>query len=555
MPRLPEGSITGTVCAPPSDSVAGNATADALDFATFFAVSLDLLVIRDSAFRIVKVNEAWETTLGYRVDELEGHSMLSFIHPDDVAASHAEMQRMRAARDMRGHVNRYRCRDGSYRHLEWRARREGDLVYGVARDVTERIAVEAEMAAARRAAEAANRAKSDFLANMSHEIRTPLNGVIGVAAAFAQGELTPPQREMIDLILTSGATLERVVSDVLDFSKIEAGRMEIEVKPFDLRAELDGLLDMFRLRAEEKGLAFPIAYGAAARGEFVGDAVRIKQVLGNLISNAVKFTAEGEVQVAIEVRKADGRRPDELVLEVRDTGIGFDDDVARRLFQRFSQADESITRRFGGTGLGLSICHALVDMMGGEIGAQSAPGRGSCFRATLPLPRHRSLEDYDRSGEDAAARSAEVGCAPGEALPALRVLLAEDHVINQRVVELILAPVGAQLTTVANGAEAVEAFAAGVFDLVLMDMQMPVMDGLAATRAIRDLERRSPGRPRTPLVMLSANAMRHHSEDAKAAGADLHLAKPVTAASLLDGVARVVALGDGGGQPSPCTTS
>ena len=519
----------------------GVSMAQAPDFATFFAVSLDLLVIRDSDFRIVKVNQAWETTLGYKMEELEGQPMLSFIHPDDAPASHAQMRRMEVERDTNGLINRYRCRDGSYRHFEWRARREGDLVYGVARDVTERLAIEAEMAAARAAAEAANQAKSDFLANMSHEIRTPLNGVIGVAAALAQGELSPPQREMVELILTSGATLERVVSDVLDFSKIEAGRLDIEIQPFDLRSELDGLLEMFRLRAEQKGLAFPVRYGLDARGEFLGDVVRIKQVLGNLLSNAIKFTMAGEVRATIEVREAGGSDACELVLEVQDSGIGFDDTAARKVFQRFSQADESITRRFGGTGLGLSICGALVEIMGGEISAQSETGRGSRFRVALPLPRHRPLEEDAPDG--AFARPATPRSESGHAgsLHPLRILLAEDHAINQRVVELILAPVGVSLTTVENGAEAVVAYASGSFDLVLMDMQMPVMDGLAATRAIREFERTTPGRGRTPIVMLSANAMRQHGEDARAAGADLHLAKPVTAASLLEGVSRALA--------------
>ncbi|MGH6958753.1 MAG: histidine kinase dimerization/phospho-acceptor domain-containing protein, partial [Caulobacteraceae bacterium] len=193
------------------------------DFATFFAVSLDLMVIRDDRLRIVKVNQAWEAALGYGMEELEGRSMLDFIHPEDVAASHDEMLRVRSERDVKDFTNRYRRRDGDYRYLEWRARQEGAFVYGVARDVTDRLALEAEMATARAEAEAANNAKSEFLANMSHEIRTPLNGVIGVAAALVQTELSPPQHEMVELILKSGHTLERVVSDVLDFSKIEAG--------------------------------------------------------------------------------------------------------------------------------------------------------------------------------------------------------------------------------------------------------------------------------------------------------------------------------------------
>ncbi len=524
---------------PAADGVAAPPTQPGPDFATFFAVSLDLLVIRDSHFRIVKVNHAWERTLGYTMAELEGRPMLEFVHPDDAAASKDQMQRVVAERDVKGFINRYRCRDGSYRHLEWRARQEGELVYGVARDVTERIALEAEMASARAEAEAANKAKSEFLANMSHEIRTPLNGVIGVAAALAQTELSPAQSEMVGLIQTSGHTLERVVSDVLDFSKIEAGRLEIEAQPFDLRSETDRLLEMYQLRADEKGLGLAVEYGEGATGWFCGDVVRIKQVLGNLVSNAIKFTAEGEVRATIDVRA--GAEPDmaELVLKVRDTGIGIDDAFASRLFQRFSQADGSITRRFGGTGLGLSICQALVQLMGGEIDATSAPGRGSCFRVRLPL---RPLEAPQL---DQAPGRADPGRAdPIEAagVQGLRVLLAEDHAINRRVVELILGPLGVALTTAVNGAEALSACESGAFELVLMDMQMPVMDGLAATRAIRLVEAARPARARTPIIMLSANAMRQHREEALAAGADMHLAKPVTAASLLGAVGQALDL-------------
>jgi PAS domain S-box-containing protein len=357
----------------------GAGSRPATDFESFFKVSLDLMVIRDSAFRILKVNQAWETALGYKMEELEGQPMLSFIHPDDVASSQEQMVRVGSEKDVKRFLNRYRCRDGSYRWFEWRARQEGDLVYGVARDVTEQLALEEEMREARLAAEAANTAKSEFLANMSHEIRTPLNGVIGVAAALSMTKLTAQQREMVELILASGQTLERVVSDVLDFSKIEAGRLEFEFQTFDLMREMEGLLELFRGRAEEKGLAFEADYGPGASGRFLGDVVRIKQVLGNMLSNAIKFTTEGGVRVAVDIREADGSQPVELLLEVRDTGVGFDEDFARRLFQRFSQADGSITRRFGGTGLGLSICQALVEMMGGEISASSEPGTGSCI--------------------------------------------------------------------------------------------------------------------------------------------------------------------------------
>ena len=400
-----------------------------------------------------------------------------------------------------------------------------------------RVRASAELEAARDAAEAANCAKSDFLANMSHEIRTPLNGVIGVVAALSRTEMTPAQREMVTLIQRSGLTLERLVSDVLDFSKIEAGQLEIEMGVFDLKAELDAVVDVFRIKADEKALGFPVVYGDGARGEFTGDGVRIKQVLSNLLSNAVKFTNEGEVRVSITMTEPPiPGLASTLVLEVEDTGLGFEAGFADQLFQRFSQADATIPRRFGGSGLGLSITQALVELMGGEISARSEPGRGSTFRVVLPLARHTSLEAYD-ADRHAGLNTAE--SLPGltvARLDGLRVLLAEDHPTNQRVVQLILEPFGVRLTTVGNGVEAVDAFKAGCFDLVLMDMQMPVMDGLTATRAIRRLEAGLPGCPRASIVMLSANAMRQHRLEAEAAGADLHVPKPVTAVRLVEGM-------------------
>ena len=518
-------------------------TATARDLTTFFEVSLDMLCIRDKDLRFVRVNSAWEMVLGYSVAELEGRLMLDFVHPDDAGATSGHMDRMRTEDEVMGFVNRYRRRDGTWRHLEWRARRVGDLVYGVARDVTERLAFEAEIRAAKQAAEAANQAKSDFLANMSHEIRTPLNGVIGVVDALAQTPLTAAQQEMVGLIASSGVTLERLVSDILDLSKIEAGRLEIETRVFDLRHELTSLVELHQVRAQEKGLSFHAAFGERARGEFHGDSTRIKQVLGNLLANAVKFTGAGEVRLAIEVVEA-GDAPAQVRFEVSDTGVGFDAEAAAGLFQRFSQADTTITRRFGGTGLGLAICKALVEMMGGEIAARSEPGRGSCFVVTLPLARHQTLEAYD-AGPGPAGSGVACGEGPLETGAALRILLAEDHPTNQKVVELILAPYGVELVIVENGALAVEAARNGGFDLVLMDMQMPVMDGLAATRAIRRYEREHPGRAPAPIVMLSANAMAQHRLDALAAGANHHIAKPITPDSLLAGILAALAAGDG----------
>jgi CheY-like chemotaxis protein len=371
---------------------------------------------------------------------------------------------------------------------------------------------------------------------MSHEIRTPLNGVIGIVDALSRTPLSPEQAEMVGLIRGSGVTLERLVSDILDVSKIEAGQLTLENRPFDLEEALEPL-GVMRARAEDKGLAFRITRSPDARGVFRGDSTRIRQVLGNLLSNAIKFTASGSVSVDIDVRpvSADGSGEEHaLTFTVEDTGVGFDAGHAARLFERFNQADNTITRRFGGTGLGLSICRSLVEMMGGEIEARSTPGSGSRFRFTLPLTRVGSLDEYE-------ARVADAGpYLPPVMQRALRILVAEDHPTNQRVVQLILASQGAEVVIAADGALALAAFEAEAYDLVLMDMQMPVMDGLTATRAIRALEAGNPDRARTPVIMLSANAMAEHREEALAAGADSHVAKPVTAASLLAGIDAVL---------------
>ena len=518
--------------------------ADPLVVSTFFDVSLDLLVIRELDGRVVRASPSWETVLGWRPDEMEGLPLLRLLHPDDQVTTLESVVEVenRGPRDPTvDFKNRYRHKDGGYRILEWRARRVGDRVYGVARDVTDRVAAERELLEAKAAAEVANQAKTDFLANMSHEIRTPLNGVIGLVGALARSELTPDQRELVQLIEQSGVTLERLVSDILDVAKIEAGHLDFAIGDMDLERELDGVIDTARVKAEAAGLAFHVARGPGARGDFLGDATRIRQVLSNLLSNAIKFTPSGEVSVSIEVAD-DTPEPGValLTLTVRDSGVGFDAAAGEALFQRFSQADSTITRRFGGTGLGLSICRSLVEIMSGEIEVESTPGQGSCFTVTIPLSRTRSVAAHDAANDAARARVAErgpatVGPSPWNAAEPLRVLLAEDHPINQRVVQAILSGGGMLVTTVGDGAQAVEAFTAGVFDLILMDMQMPVMDGLTATRGIRAVEK-AQGRPRTPLIMLSANAMAQHVQDAADAGADSHLAKPITPDALMEAI-------------------
>jgi PAS domain S-box-containing protein len=388
-------------------------------------------------------------------------------------------------------------------------------VLGVLKNITSRKHVEEATARARDLAEAANRAKSEFLANMSHEIRTPLNGVMGVASALSRTELTASQAEMVGLIETSGQTLEAILADVLDLARIESGRLELKPEPFDLAACLRSAAALFRPGAQEKGLAFDLAIDTTVFGAFVGDAVRLRQIICNLLSNAVKFTARGRISLEAAAT-ADGR----LSVTVTDSGIGFGPDVQARLFERFEQADGSITRRFGGTGLGLAISRALAEAMGGVLEAWSEPGAGSRFTLTLDLQRW--------AGPLAEKTRPTTVIQAGVRAP--RVLLAEDHAINRKVVELLFESIEVELTCVENGAEAVAAAAGSDFDLILMDMQMPVMDGLTAIRTIREAE--AGGARVTPIWALSANALPEHVAASLAAGADGHLSKPVSAEAL-----------------------
>ncbi|WP_354071283.1 ATP-binding protein [Caulobacter sp. 1776] len=367
--------------------------------------------------------------------------------------------------------------------------------------------------------ERANQAKSVFLANMSHELRTPLNGVIAIGDRLAEEEDPEARRELAALVSSSGRLLEQVLGDILDVSKIEAGEFQLTPAPFDLVQLVRGMAELHAAAAEAKSLSFQWSVAPDAAGTYEGDAGRISQILSNLLANAVKFTARGQVSLDVD------QVGDAVRFMVRDTGVGFDDGVRDRLFKRFVQADQSITRQFGGTGLGLSICAALAQMMGGRISADATPGEGARFEVLLPLKRCADL------AEVAAEEDREIS------LEGMRILVAEDHPTNRKVVEIVLEPFGVDLTMVEDGQAALDALDAASFDAVLMDMQMPVMDGLTATRAIRAREAAS-GAPPVLIVMLTANAMEEHIAAAEAAGADLHLAKPLHPAQLLEALAR-----------------
>jgi CheY-like chemotaxis protein len=370
-------------------------------------------------------------------------------------------------------------------------------------------------------AEAGSRAKSEFLATMSHEIRTPLNGVLGMAHALAAEPLTLGQREKLDVIQRGGEALLSVLNNVLDLSKIEAGRITLEDGVADPGRIAHGVQAIFSAIAVEKDIGLTVTVSPEAAGLWRGDPMRIQQILQNLVSNAVKFTERG--RVGIEAFEAEGA----LMLRVSDTGPGVPLEVQARVFDAFTQADASTTRRFGGSGLGLSICQALAQLMGGDITLQSVVGLGSTFTVRLPLERATA-----EAGPAAQAPRTDLP------LPGLRVLAAEDNEMNQLVLRTLLEPFGIVPHIVDNGEEAVAAWQSGEWRVVLMDMQMPVMDGVTATRLIREREAER-ALPRTPIIALTANAMSHHAEEYLAIGMDEVVAKPLNIAELIHAIERV----------------
>ncbi|MBV8553476.1 MAG: response regulator [Acidobacteriaceae bacterium] len=633
----------------------------------FFTMSLDMLCIADFEGRFRRLNPAWEQTLGFTVEELCAHPFLYFVHPDDRDKTTAEVNRLSKGHDTISFENRYRCKDGTYRWLLWSATPSLDLqlIYAAARDITDRKSSEESIRKLKEAAEAANRSKSDFLAQMSHEIRTPMNAIIGMADLLWETPLSAEQRQYVRIFRRAGSNLLNLLNDILDLSKIEAGHVELEEIDFDLREVLEKACELLAVRAHEKGLELACRVLPDVPSDLRGDPTRLRQILVNLMGNAIKFTEKGEVVLRVE-RDPDSNYAGRLRFVVSDTGIGIPQEKLAQVFEIFTQVDPSTARKYGGSGLGLSIAKHLVERMDGQIWVESQLGTGSTFYFTaqfgisregtvrppwgpVDLRRMRTLVVDDNAtnrlilletltawgavlttaetGEEALAelvRASEAGepyrlamldgrmpgidgfqlaehiqrhpglaamtvlmltsdNRPGDTarcrdlgvaaylikpvqrselleaiqlamskapaqLPkervdddsrqavrrlSLRVLLADDSEDNVFLIQSYLRDSACSIDVAENGAVALEKFQSGKYDVVLMDVQMPVMDGYSATRRIREWERKNQRKP-TPVIALTAYALPDEIAKSLNAGCTAHLAKPIRRKTLLE---------------------
>ncbi|MDZ4150180.1 response regulator [Methylicorpusculum sp.] len=624
---------------------------------SYFNNAMDLFCIANFEGYFVKLNPAWEHTLGYPIADLQGQSFMNLVHPDDKEITLGALSTLANGQVVSRFINRYRHKNGTYRWIEWHSQPQGALIYaaahditeqrrletdlrqsehklmevlenvsaciylkdtkgcylfanrmvrelwrvnpediigysydkffdteskaiilqndqrvlvngetirceetgtvtttgqtmtywsvklplrkedgtiyalcGISTDITERIQTESALREAKELAEQAAKSKSEFLANMSHEIRTPMNGIIGLTQLALNQPSTQEVRNYLNKALLSSQNLLGILNDILDFSKIEADRMEIEKAPFDLDTLLDNLRNLFEIRAHAKKLDFAIAVQAGIPRNLTGDALRLQQILANLLSNAIKFTEHGGVFLTVSLKHRSGTKV-LLSFTVKDTGIGITQSDKDKLFQPFSQVDGSITRRFGGTGLGLAISHKLLAMMDGHFFVDSQPDSGTSFLFDLPLvitDKDKPRLTRHRNNLHAGSLSNELSNL-GHSIRGKRILLVEDNEVNQQVVKEFLKLSGILVDVANNGKEALEKIGQQNFDAVLMDIQMPVMGGIEATRELRKHQHLA----ELPIIALSAGVTMSERENCLAQGMNDFISKPINPEDLI----------------------
>jgi PAS domain S-box-containing protein len=491
--------------------------------------NIDALMTTDPAGIITDVNKQMEALTGCTRDELIGAPFKDYF--TDPGRAEAGIKRVLIEKSLTDYELTARARDGKQTVVSYNAttfydrNRKLQGVFAAARDVTERKRFEAELHQAKADAESASRTKSEFLASMSHEIRTPMNAIMGIADLLAKTQLSDEQDRYVQIFRRAGDNLLNLINDILDLSKVEASQLELERTGFSLVDHLEKVIEMVAARAQEKDLLLVCEIAPDVDTDLIGDPTRLQQVLLNLLGNAIKFTNAGQVSLRVE-RDSDAHVPTALRFTVTDSGIGIAADKLDRVFERFTQADSSTTRRFGGSGLGLTISKRLVDLMGGRIWVESQVAKGSTFAFAVPF------EVWPAANRPVVAA---IGQGPEPALPALRILLAEDSPDNCLITMAYLEDTPYQVDVAETGAIAFRMFAANQYDLILMDRQMPVMDGLTATRNIRAWERANNRAP-IPILALTASALKGDREKCLAAGCTAFLTKPIKQEVLLQAI-------------------
>jgi len=499
--------------------------------------SADGFLLTDDRWRVNYANPAWARMHGYSNDEMENLPLYVFFSPlRDKEIAVPFSKEVYERNSFSGELTQWR-QDGTHFPCLVTATRislEGeshDEFMIFSKDITDQMDNLRQLQEAKEQALVASRAKSAFLANMSHEIRTPMNAIMGMAYLLRDSDMASQQHHQLDLILNASESLIELVNNILDYSKIEAGKFDLEIRPFDLGEVLADIAGILETSAVDKGLELISTINGDTNLFFKGDALRIRQVILNLAGNAIKFTEQGEVEISVELQRVD-ERSCEAMFKVRDTGIGIDKEHHELIFESFAQADVSMTRKFGGTGLGLGISKQLVELMGGEIQLESSPGEGSLFSFTIPLEYTDSTADRKTDLQEDLS-----------SLSSLDILLVEDNSANRQLATMLLDKQGHNVTTAHNGLKALESLAENKFDVIFMDMQMPVMDGLTATRIIRQIEERQSVNGKIPadlclkisarlagghlrIIAMTANALAEDRERCFSEGVDDYLTKP-----------------------------